>query len=753
MVTVPKTKVTVTPSKGHCPQGHGVIPAFFYVQSALSGNAHWKRLLNNLFQELMRRNVIRVAVAYAVAAWVMLQIADLVLDNIDAPDWIMQVFMLALALGFPVVVIFSWAFELTPEGLKREKDVHRDESVTRATAHKLNRITIGLLVVVLTIVVAERFVPSAESPRTDTAEVADKSIAVLAFQDLSPGGDQEYFAEGISEELLNVLAQIPDLKVAGRTSSFAFKDQNRDLREIGEILEVAHILEGSVRTSGDRIRVTAQLVKADDGFHLFSKNYDRELTDIFEVQDDIAREIATAMRAAIFGDDTVEKSTTTNVEAYEKYLQARQWLSTRDRDLMERASVMLDEALAIDPDYAPALAQKALALLLLSNSIGAYGDIPAEAALEMSRPLLDRALDDDPDLAEAHAVLGLWYSQRSVTGDPQAVASLRRALEINPNMTNAINWLASELGGADEYDETVRLYESVIERDPLFAPAFNNLMFAYIQSRKADRADALVRRVERITGESPNVLFARGALAMASGQLAPAVQDLARAYDYNRSASVVRLWYGAALMFVGDYDAAIEVALDTNKLVPLELAGRHDEAADVFSSLELTVYDEGALASIGNWMLLQERPGQFIGFLQQLAGDKSDWISAQPKPDQLWGAQLLTNVAFALQATGRDEEAQRVLDEARGLLDAQLRNGADNLFFWINKAEYAALNGDVDAMLRHLRKSIDSGYYLTAGFFSPVFNRYRSDPRFIEMEQEAIRRANSERQKLGMLAT
>jgi TolB-like protein/Tfp pilus assembly protein PilF len=717
------------------------------------GNTLWKRSLNKLIQELTRRNVIRVAVAYAVAAWVLLQIADLVLDNIDAPDWIMQVFMLALALGFPLVIIFSWAFELTPDGIKREKDVNRDESLTRTTAHKLDRITIGLLIVVVGIVAVERFVPNAESPQSVADVVADKSIAVLAFQDLSPAGDQAYFAEGISEELLNVLAQIPDLKVAGRTSSFAFKDQNRDLREIGEILEVAHILEGSVRTSGDRIRVTAQLVKADDGFHLFSKNYDRELTDIFAVQDDIAQEIATAMRAAIFGDSMVDKSTTTNVEAYEKYLQARQWISTRDRDLMERASILLDEALAIDSDYAPAMAQKALSLLLLSNSDGAYGDIPERVALEMSRPLLDRALDGDPDLAEAHAVLGLWYSQQTVGGDPQAIASLRRALEINPNMTNAINWLASELAGADNYGETVRLYESVVERDPLFAPAFNNLMFAYIQSRKVDRADALVSRVERITGESPNVLFARGAFAMANGQLAPAIQDLARAYEYNQSASVVRLWYGTALSFVGDYDAAIEVATNADKLIPLELAGRHDEASEVFSSLQRVVYDEGTLRSIGDWMLFQDRPDELIGFLEQLAGDESDWISVQPRPEQLWGAAHLTNVAYALQATGRDEDARRVLDETRQLLDAQLRNGADNMFFWINKAENSALNGDVDALLRNLRRSIDSGFYLTAGFYSPLFNRYRSDPRFIEMEQEAIRRANSERQKLGMLAT
>jgi len=173
----------------------------------------------------------------------------------------------------------------------------------------------------------------------------------------------------------------------------------------------------------------------------------------------------------------------------------------------------------------------------------------------------------------------------------------------------------------------------------------------------------------------------------------------------------------------------------------------------VFSSLQLVVYDEGTLRSIGDWMLLQDRPDELIGFLEQLAGDESDWISVQPRPEQLWGVPHLTNIAFALQETGRDQDARRVLEEIRQLLDAQLRNGADNLFFWINKAENSALNGDIDALLRNLRRSIDSGFYLTAGFYSPLFDRYRSDPRFIEMEQEAIRRANSERQKLGMLAT
>jgi TolB-like protein/Tfp pilus assembly protein PilF len=707
--------------------------------------------MRKLIEELMRRNVIRVGIAYLVAAWVLLQFADLVLENIGAPAWVMQALMLVLVLGLPPVLLFSWVFELTPEGLRREKDIAPGESITRHTAHRLDRLTVGLLIVVVLIVAAERLIPAGDAPEPAPATAIDKSIAVLAFHDLSPAGDQGYFAEGISEELLNVLAQIPDLKVAGRTSSFAFKDQNRDLREIGEILEVAHILEGSVRTSGDRIRVTAQLVKADDGFHLFSRNYDRKLTDIFEVQDDIAREIATALRSAILGDRPVEKATPTPVEAYERYLQARQSIHSRDRELMEEAVVLLDEALAIDPDYAPAMAQKALTILLLSNADGAYGDIPVDVSLRESRPLIDKALEHDPDLAEAHAILGLWYSNGSATSSEQAIASLRRALAINPAHANASNWLANELAGAEHFNESTRLYETVIDRDPLYRPAFNNLIFRYMATRSLDRGESLLRRVERITGESPNVIFARGALAMANGQLAAAAEELARAYEYNSSASVVQTWYGTALLNLGDYETAIEIARSTNKLVPMELAGRHEEASELFDSLEGLIYDEGTLRGIGDWMLMRERPDELIAFLEQLAGEGKDWLAEQPRPTQLWGAAHLTNVAYALRATGRGEEAQRVLSETKEILDKQAEYGANNMYYWWNKAEYAALTGDVETMLGSLRKTIDTGLYGTAGFYSVAFNRYRGDARFIELEREAIRRANEERKKLGML--
>ncbi len=295
--------------------------------------------MGQLFDELKRRNVIRVAVAYLIATWLVLQVADLVLENISAPVWVMQVFMLVFALGFPLVLTFSWAYELTSAGLKKEREVDRDQSITRSTGRKLNQITIGMLVTVVLFVGYERSISPEQnnSAPVATAQVTDKSVAVLAFEDLSAAGDHAYFAEGLSEELLNVLSQVPDLQVAGRTSSFAFKGQNTDLREIGEILNVAHILEGSVRTSGNRIRVTAQLINAADGFHLFSETYDRDLTDIFAVQDDIAEKISTALQSELIGTVDVREATPTQIETFDLYLLARQNIHTRDKDKMTEA--------------------------------------------------------------------------------------------------------------------------------------------------------------------------------------------------------------------------------------------------------------------------------------------------------------------------------------------------------------------------------------------------------------------------------
>jgi len=265
----------------------------------------------SFFSELKRRNVFKVAIAYSVASWLSLQMVDLVLENINAPDWIMQVFMLGLAIGLPLAIIIAWAFEVTPDGVKLEKNVDRSKSINRHTGQQLNRGIIMILSMAIVLLLTDRFrdeifgEPEPGDVKTESTDITlddpvtvepEKSIAVLPFVNMSSDPEQEYFADGISEEILNALAKVTELKVAGRTSSFAFKGKNEDLLEIGKVLRVNHILEGSVRKSGNRVRITAQLIKVEDGSHMWSETYDRELNDIFVIQDEISAAILSQLK-------------------------------------------------------------------------------------------------------------------------------------------------------------------------------------------------------------------------------------------------------------------------------------------------------------------------------------------------------------------------------------------------------------------------------------------------------------------------
>jgi TolB-like protein len=309
-----------------------------------------------LINELKRRNVFRVAVGYVISSWLLAQVADLVLENIGAPDWVMQTIMLVLALGFPVVVFFSWAYEVTPEGIKRESEIDRTQSITHATARKLDRAITVVLLVALTYFAYDKFVvsPAREAVLVEATKQAvtekivtkqekskhsGKSVAVLPFVNMSEDSGNEYFADGLSEELLNMLVKIPELRVAARTSSFSFKDKDLTISEIAHELNVSHVLEGSVRKSGNKVRITAQLIKADDGFHLWSENFDRNLDDIFVVQDEIASKVTRALEVTLLGKSQADRAI--NPEAYA-------WRGERDPafEWLEKGFVQKDVGLA-----------------------------------------------------------------------------------------------------------------------------------------------------------------------------------------------------------------------------------------------------------------------------------------------------------------------------------------------------------------------------------------------------------------------
>ncbi|MCH8137195.1 MAG: adenylyl cyclase, partial [Proteobacteria bacterium] len=277
----------------------------------------------SLFTELKRRNVFRVTAAYVVIGWLVTEVGTTLLNTFGAPDWVAKAIILVIGLGFIPVVVFSWVYELTPEGIKRETQITRDSSITSHTGRKLDLITIVAVLIGIGFLAMSRFVSPPAAEKIESIVTAENaSVAVLPFVNMSGSEENEYFSDGLTETLLHMLSQIPGLKVAARTSSFAFKGKEQDIRLIANALNVAHILEGSVQRAGDRVRITAQLIRADDGFHVWSENYDRTLDNIFEIQDEIAERVGRALSASLLGTDVVSIISigTEKIAAYELFL-------------------------------------------------------------------------------------------------------------------------------------------------------------------------------------------------------------------------------------------------------------------------------------------------------------------------------------------------------------------------------------------------------------------------------------------------
>ena len=425
----------------------------------------------SFFDELKRRNVARVGVAYAVIGWVLAQIAEFASNNFGAPDWVLKIFVVFLLLGLPLALFFAWAFEMTPEGIKREKDVDRSQSITPKTGRKLDFIIIAVMAVGIVFLLADKFIYS-EAPGPNTveadnakppviAEPADaeiiatsQSIAVLPFVNMSD--DKDYFADGLSEELLNLLAKIPGLKVAGRTSSFVFKEKTEDLRAIGDALGVTTVLEGSVRRSGDRLRITAQLINVADGFHIWSETYDRNMADIFDIQDDVAGAISTELQLRLA---PTSVRPTDSTEAYELYLEVLATSDFPDGDISPGIE-LLDRAIALDPGFAKAYELKAMLYWFvagwkLESAIG-QGLVYQSAT---------KALELDPTLVGARSF--------SITATPidwswtREVEALEIASDAEPNNLRVLLPLAYDYGQSGYFAESLAIARRMIDIDPL----------------------------------------------------------------------------------------------------------------------------------------------------------------------------------------------------------------------------------------------------------------------------------------------
>jgi len=445
--------------------------------------------LGSFFAELKRRNVYKVAIAYGVVAWLLIQVATQVFPFFEIPNWVVRLVVLVIIIGFPVALIIAWAFELTPEGLKRTETADAEHSAGRSR----KRTWIYVVIIAGAISIGLFFLGRYTSSKQNAgAELPGKSIAVLPFDNLSRDPDNAYFAEGVQDEILTRLAKVADLKVISRTSTQKYKSAPDNLRDIAKQLGVSNILEGSVQRAGDQVRVTVQLINATTDAHLWAESYDRALTDIFTVESEIAKTIADTLRAKLTGSEErmMSKKPTANPEAYELYLKGRFFWNKRTGVDLRKSIDYFDQAVAKDPSYALAYAGLADAYVLLSG----FGAASPKDSLPEAKAAAEKGLDLDGTLGEAHASL----AQALLAYDfnfARANREFRRAIELNPNYATAHHWYGeSVLTPLGQFEDGVAELKRALQLDPLSVIINADVGTVLTSARRYDEAIEQLRK-------------------------------------------------------------------------------------------------------------------------------------------------------------------------------------------------------------------------------------------------------------------
>ena len=471
----------------------------------------------SIFRELKRRNVFKVAAAYVIVGWLIMQAGEVMGPALRLPEWINSALAFFLILGFPLAMFFAWAFELTPDGIKKDKGVEQDQSIANATGGILNRTIVIALVLALAYFSFDKFIldpkrdvellQAEAAPPADITDPVDedkapdsKSIAVLPFMNMSSDPEQEYFSDGITEEVLNLLVKTPELRVTSRSSVFSLKGQNLDIPTVAAKLGVAHILEGSVRKAGNRVRITAQLIEAGNDVHLWSETYDRELDDIFAIQDEIAGEVVKALHIQLLGE--APSATSTNIEAYKLYLRGNHFANLGTRESWESSVTAYQEAIALDATFAPTW--EGLSTVLRYQAMHIFTGKQEQATMEASRQAAMRALDLDDKLAVAWVAL----SQIQFRYDwnwSGAEASTRTALKYgsqNARVLRSATWVLLSLG---ETDEALALAQLAVDLDPLDLEGLINLGTTYWALGQLEDEERVYRQIIELYPEVVSV--------------------------------------------------------------------------------------------------------------------------------------------------------------------------------------------------------------------------------------------------------
>jgi len=677
--------------------------------------------------ELTRRKVLSTMGAYAVAVFVLLQLMDAAVEPLRLPQWLPTLVVIVLILGFPVAFLLAWQFELTTEGIRKARPaglLSKRQSMglftsmlllTGALGYGFYIYYAGELADEITTVAAPAEAVAETEARQFTAPA--NSIAVLPFADLSEAGDQAYFSDGVAEEILNLLAQVKELRVAARTSSFAFREEQHDIREIGRLLNVSTVLEGSIRTSGNRVRLTAQLINVEDGFHIWSQSFDREMDDLFLIQDEIASDIATALIESFAGLEQPSQGKTDSLAAANAYRTGRLHWWRRTPGELQQALSYFAEALQHDATFAPAYAGLADSWLLM----GLYGNISPMDAIEKAQPMLEKALSMDPRSAEAFAALGLARWQLGQYDS--AESSLLQAIELNDDYIPAHLWLGGVLSELGRFPEEQRVLERAMTLDPL-----NELLAVNYSENlriRGERDKALELLAGQLELRPDNTMLVRSLAGhqYMAGNLVEAWKLSRRAYMLQPDSPADLSTFARAWSVLGEYDESERVIQDgmaaagLNQKVQyihwlnLMLTGRLEEA-------EQLVREMIAAAGEDPPPMLQ-REFQLQNALLALA--RQDWAKAESElaaslegettpgyhMDRILAMSLAVVTARRLGDTKSAE--QRLVNAEREIQRARL-NGVDDADIYYSEGALLALRGEPEAAIAKLQQAYERGF-------------------------------------------
>lgn len=689
--------------------------------------------MSSLFNELKRRNVVRVGVAYAIVAWLLIQLAGALEPALLLPDWVDRVVTVFVLIGFPIILMFAWAFELTPEGLKRTRDVDPEESITPRTGKKLEHTTIALLALLVLFLVGREFMPASEDDSEQAAASSDgpASIAVLPFEDYSEDNDQDFFSKGISEEILNLLAKTNALRVAARTSSFAFGGSDIDIREIGNKLDVDTVLEGSIRKSGPTIRITAQLINVDDGYHLWSETYDRNYTDIFKIQDEIATEILTALKVHLLGEETssyrASAETTANMDAYSTYLIGKERMALRTREDILVAHDLFLQALDSDPEFAPAHVHLAHADLLLEQyKYGGDGQIDPEHDAEI-REHLETAMTLAPNLPEARGVNGYYQLRRNQYDEAEKL--FNQALQLNPNYALAYLWRAETAYEQSRYLDMLADKEKAYSLDPMSLEISADLAFEYRSFWRPKDAERVINRMFALHPDHPLAYDAALENLHAHGRLGEALQTAEKALDAHPDNKNLREWRGWLLFQLEMYDEALAVDIPDVRFYAHLNQGHFEEARAILD-------EQLAKEDVTYWNL------GAVDFINELGNGATDpkyrehldkHLAYLEKNNVQWSSRCMTGLMFHMRQAGRAEDTDSMMERCHEVYEERLKAKYICPCSFLGVVLYTILDGRLDDAVERADQWLSNGDSASWVPNDPIFRQLEDRPEYPDL--------------------